>query len=183
MWTDLLCLLLSAPLVLSLNESGIMTNCNNLRMGQYLCPDPDYLRDMIDEKTQEIKGCTKDNLAKIRCIAVEGFICNETGNNTFYKDTPCKWTNGYSFETTLLLSIFLGMFGVDRFYLGYPAIGLLKFCTLGFMFLGQLIDVILISMQVVTPKDGSHYVMPHYGPRIEIIKSDNFTYRLSPGDW
>lgn len=45
--------------------------------------------------------------------------------------------NGYSFETSLLLSVFLGMFGADRFYLGYPAIGLFKLCTLGCMFLGN----------------------------------------------
>ena len=91
--------------------------------------------------------------------------------------------NGYSFETALLLSVFLGMFGADRFYLGYPAIGLLKFCTLGFMFLGQLIDVILIATQVVGPADGSYYVIPYYGAGISIVKSDNFTYRLPQSDW
>lgn len=56
--------------------------------------------------------------------------------------------NGYSLEVTLLLSVFLGMFGLDRFYLGYPGIGLAKLCTLGFMFLGQLLDIILIAAQV-----------------------------------
>lgn len=75
------------------------------------------------------------------------------------------------------------MFGIDRFYLGYPAIGLAKFCTLGFMFLGQLADIILISMQYVTPADGSAYVIPYYGPSVEVIKSDNFTYRLKQDNW
>lgn len=37
-------------------------DCNNLRMGQYICPHPDY--DFIDPKTQQPKGCTKENKAK-----------------------------------------------------------------------------------------------------------------------
>lgn len=94
-----------------------------------------------------------------------------------------NFSNGYHFDTALLLSVFLGMFGVDRFYLGYPAIGLLKFCTLGFMFLGQLVDVILIATQVVGPADGSAYVIPFYGPGIAVVRSDNWTYRLPQDNW
>lgn len=83
--------------------------------------------------------------------------------------------NGYHFDTALLLSIFLGMFGIDRFYLGYPAIGLLKFCTFGFMFLGQLVDVILIATQIVGPADGSAYIISYYGPVLSVIRRDNTT--------
>lgn len=83
--------------------------------------------------------------------------------------------NGYHFDTALLLSIFLGMFGIDRFYLGYPAIGLLKFCTFGFMFLGQLVDVILIATQMVGPADGSAYIISYYGPVLSVIRRDNTT--------
>ncbi|XP_051169329.1 TM2 domain-containing protein CG10795 [Leptopilina boulardi] len=156
-------------------------DCNNLRLGQYICPHPYY--DFIDVKTQQLEGCTKENKAKVLCLAADGLICSESENNTFKKTIPCKWTNGYSFETSLLLSIFLGMFGVDRFYLGYPALGLLKLCTLGFLFLGQFCDIILIATQSVKPADGSHYVMSYFGAGVTVIRSNNFTYRLPQQDW
>ncbi|XP_043274403.1 TM2 domain-containing protein CG10795 [Venturia canescens] len=156
-------------------------DCNNLLMGQYICPHPDY--DLIDIKTQQPRGCSEENKATVLCQTADGLICTQTGNNTFKKEIPCKWTNGYSFETSMLLSIFLGMFGADRFYLGYPAIGLLKLSTLGFLFLGQFCDIILIATQIVGPADGSHYVMPYYSAAINIIKSDNDTYKVPQPDW
>ena len=44
----------------------------------------------------------------------------------------------HSYETALALSVFFGMLGLDRFYLGYPAIGLLKLATFGFLLIGQV---------------------------------------------
>lgn len=38
--------------------------CGTLRMGQYICPDPDPSYDYIDPKTQQPYGCTKENKAK-----------------------------------------------------------------------------------------------------------------------
>ena len=52
---------------------------------------------------------------------------------------------------------------VRRFYLGYPAVGLLKFSTLGFFFIGHLVDIVLIATQTLGPADGSHYVISYYG--------------------
>lgn len=60
------------------------------------------------------------------------------------------------------------MFGADRFYLGYYAIGLLKFCTFGFMLIGQLLDIILIITQVLRPADGSYYIIDYFGPKMNI---------------
>lgn len=37
------------------------TDCNTLRMGQFICPDPTY--DLIDPETQQLRKCTKDNVA------------------------------------------------------------------------------------------------------------------------
>lgn len=141
-------------------------NCSSVRVGQYLCPLPD-----IDAETQQPFNCTINNTAPLVCRLVDGLKCQESSglNDThFVMNQPCQYTTGYSFETTLLLAVFLGMFGADRFYLGYYAIGLLKFCTFGFMLVGQLVDVILIVTQVLRPADGSYYIIDYFGPKMNI---------------
>lgn len=95
----------------------------------------------------------------------------------------CYFSNGYHLDTVLLLSVFTGMFGLDRFYLGYYGMGLLKACTLGGFFIGQLVDIILIALQIVRPADGSHYIIPYYGAGVDIIRSNNETYRVPRDDW
>lgn len=54
----------------------------------------------------------------------------------------------------LLLSIFLGQLGVDRFYLGYIGLGLLKLFTFGGCGVWWLIDIILIATKKVNDVDG-----------------------------
>jgi len=141
-------------------------NCTTLRVGQYVCPWP-----LIDPDTQQPANCTIDNTAPLICRLVEGLKCRESSgiNDThFIIQQPCQYTTGHSFETTLLLAVFLGMFGADRFYLGYYALGLLKFCTFGFMLVGQLVDIILIATQVLRPANGSYYLVDYFGPRMNI---------------
>ncbi len=47
--------------------------------------------------------------------------------------------------TTLLLSIFLGGYGIDRFYIGNTGLGIVKLITCGGFGVWWLIDLFLIS--------------------------------------
>ncbi|KAF7486065.1 TM2 domain-containing protein 1 isoform X1 [Marmota monax] len=155
--------------------------CEDLKVGQYpLWRDP-----KINDATQEPVNCT-NYTAHVSCFPAPNITCKDfSGNEThftgnevgFHKPISCRNVNGYSYKVAVALSLFLGWLGADRFYLGYPALGLLKFCTVGFCGIGSLIDFILISMQIVGPSDGSSYIIDYYGTRLTRLSITNETFR------
>lgn len=69
--------------------------------------------------------------------------------STYYTQTPPK-----NFVITWLLSLFLGVIGVDRFYLGKIGTGILKLITAGGFGLWAIIDLILVLTGNQRSKDG-----------------------------
>lgn len=59
--------------------------------------------------------------------------------------------------TAIILSALLGGLGVDRFYLGYTGMGVLKLLTGGCFGILWILDIINIATGKLLPVDGSQY--------------------------
>ena len=67
---------------------------------------------------------------------------------------PAGPVSDKEFLTALLLSIFLGGLGVDRFYLGYTGLGVAKLLTLGGCGIWSIIDIIMIATGKLGDSEG-----------------------------
>ena len=58
-------------------------------------------------------------------------------------------------SVAILFSVFGGIFGLDRFYLGYRTLGILKMFTIGGFGISAILDFILIYLNVLKDSDGN----------------------------
>ncbi|XP_078048788.1 TM2 domain-containing protein 3 almondex [Augochlora pura] len=93
---------------------------------------------------------------RTNCTVNSNILC--LGRRKFMKNLLCNWTVGYRWSTALILSVTLGGFGADRFYLGHWHHGIGKLLSFGGLGVWTLIDVILISIRYLGPADGSLYI-------------------------
>ncbi|XP_060115897.1 TM2 domain-containing protein 3 [Heteronotia binoei] len=120
--------------------------CWQLPPSGYICSNATNCKTVSCPRERYRANCTvKDH---IHCL----------GNRTFPKMLYCNWTGGYKWSTALALSITLGGFGADRFYLGQWREGLGKLFSFGGLGIWTLIDVLLIGVGYVGPADGSLYI-------------------------
>eukprot|EP00026_Physarum_polycephalum_P017572 Phypoly_transcript_18836.p1 GENE.Phypoly_transcript_18836~~Phypoly_transcript_18836.p1 ORF type:complete len:224 (+),score=-3.55 Phypoly_transcript_18836:57-728(+) len=106
------------------------------------------------------------------CVVPNSVLC--LGSRQFQKIVTCNFSTGYKWSTAFLLSVFLGGFGVDRFYLGHTGWGvsfylfviesfsllnqIFKLLSFGGFGIWALVDVVLIGVGYLGPADGSLYI-------------------------
>lgn len=93
---------------------------------------------------------------KTNCTVHSNIFC--LGNRSFSRNIKCNWTQGYRWSTAVLISLTLGGFGADRFYLGHWQEGIGKLFSFGGLGVWTIIDVVLISLHYLGPADGSLYI-------------------------
>jgi len=79
-------------------------------------------------------------------------------SDTNIPDSATPPSQGKDWLTTLLLAIFLGSLGVDRFYAGHIGLGIFKLITCGGVGIWWLIDIILIATGSYKDKNGNPLV-------------------------
>lgn len=88
-----------------------------------------------------------------KLVPVEDFL-NSLGSNKRVGISTKSDISGKKWQTALALSVFLGILGFDRFYLGKIGTGILKLLTWGGFGIWWIIDIITIASGKMTDSRG-----------------------------
>jgi hypothetical protein len=92
--------------------------------------------------------------AKARYIQANTMVRRAEGGAWFPASEVPGVFSDKDWIVAVVLSALLGTFGIDRFYLGYVALGVLKLITLGLCGIWWLIDLILIAIGSLDDSNG-----------------------------
>eukprot|EP00038_Savillea_parva_P017417 m.20181 g.20181 ORF g.20181 m.20181 type:complete len:232 (+) comp3763_c0_seq2:96-791(+) len=106
-----------------------------------------------------------DTNAEVEVCGVDVYNISDTIFNTTNTCAYIDPDNLHKFSIAMVLSVFFGPLGIDRFYLGYYGTGLAKLSTGGFLCLWWFVDIVLIALQILTPADGTDYYLGYYESR------------------
>lgn len=92
---------------------------------------------------------------KLTVAVKEDHLC--IGSRIFARRFPCNFSSGRRRGTACAYSIFLGGFGVDRFYLGHWKSGVGKLLSFGGIGVWTVVDILLVCSGYIGPADGTLY--------------------------
>jgi hypothetical protein len=92
--------------------------------------------------------------AKARYIQANTMVRRVDGGTWFPASEIPGLFSDKDWLVAVVLSALLGTLGIDRFYLGYVALGVLKLITFGLCGIWWLIDLILIAVGSLNDADG-----------------------------
>ena len=98
--------------------------------------------------TEELKHWAEGGKMKGDTIVVDARGEHWTAKQIPGVFSKCDWL------VTLLLSVFVGTFGIDRFYLGKIGTGVLKLLTFGGFGIWSIIDIVLVAIKKLNDKEG-----------------------------
>eukprot|EP00033_Pygsuia_biforma_P000968 GCRY01001110.1.p1 GENE.GCRY01001110.1~~GCRY01001110.1.p1 ORF type:complete len:190 (-),score=8.37 GCRY01001110.1:815-1384(-) len=116
--------------------------CEDLSSENLTCSVVSEPCDPYDSSAFELWNCTVRNNSS--CL----------GDYHFQKVANCYRLSKTSWKKSVILSMFLGGFGVDRFYMGYTFSGLIKLISFGGAGIWTFVDFIRLLWGTLPPADG-----------------------------